>query len=299
MLVPNSDAAQILGPGDFEEWTKLRTLLEDDQELTIPQENKLFTLTAEAVHKLEKQAGFKPGLPHPWPWGLYYTSFYAFNYGTTLYDKGLEKKALEVLQEGLEAAEFCLAAPVKDSSFHLSPCHFARASLTAKIASIKGLFASIAKARAAQEEWTQVADGDVDMVLTKQHTLKASANHALGLYYRLVPDLWLVQFLFRVRGSLDESLRRHRLATGAHAQNACFLFGESTSLLCRGQKKNATSDVQAGHMLAAKVLRMKVAAPLFIACQESVRQIFQKPELACGFTGAKQVSDEDAKAIGR
>ncbi len=297
MLVANPGPAEILGPSELSEWNKLRTLLEDDQSLTLDQQKRLFGLTQKAVLMHEKQARFKAGLPHPWPWGLYYLTFYAFNYGTTLFDGQQEKLALEVLEEGLRASQLCLDSPLKDPSFHLAPCHFARASHTAKIASIKGLFASISKARSAQDEWLSVADGNVDMLLTRLHTLKASANHALGLYFRLVPDMWLVQFIFHVRGSLDESIRRHQLASSVHPQNACFLFGESTALLCRGQKRSSSVDTQSGRVIAAKVIQMSVAAPLLVACQDSVRRIFQKQELACGYTGAKQVSDEDAKSI--
>ena len=301
ILVPDLAPASVLGEKDFTEFKALRAKLDDDAAMSLADEQRLFVLTTKAVTDNESKAGFKnaPGAVHPWSWGLYLLGSAAFNYGSSLYDAKREAEALTALDVGLAAAEKCVTTKSNDPSFQVIPCRFMKGSLTSKIASINGILSALSKAKGVLDEWTSAADGDVDLVMSKTHTLKASANYALGLFYRLVPDLWLVNMIFDVRGNLDESVRRHQLSTKIQPENACYLYGEYTALVCRGQKRSRSEDTSLAEKLSARVASMKAESTLLARCKISVKKISEQPKTACGFTGAKQVNEDEANKIGK
>ncbi len=301
ILVPDLAPASILGEKDFAEFKALRERLEADSAMSLTDEQRLFALTTKAVTELESKAGFKntAGAQHPWSWGLYLLGSAAFNYGSSLYDAKREAEALTTLDVGLAATEKCVHTKSGDASFHITPCRFMKGSLTSKIASINGILSALSKAKGVLDEWTSAADGDVDLVMSKTHTLKASANYALGLFYRLVPDLWLVNMIFDVRGNLDESVRRHQISTKIQSENACYLYGEYTSLVCRSQKRSRSDDMSLADKVRDHVAALKAESTLLARCKISVKKISEDPKMACGFTGAKQVNEDEANKIGK
>ncbi len=293
-------AKAVLSDSEYTELLDLRKKFEDEVSMNVSEEQKLYQLTLKAVSDIEKRDGYDPnkGNKHNWPWGLYLIAVSSFSYGSTLYDLKREPEALAVLDIGLAATEKCVGVKTDDKSFDPMPCRFSRGSLTGKIASINGILSSLSKGKKVREDWQATADGKVDMQLSKSFSLIASANHALGLFNRLIPDLWLVNMIFSIRGNLDESLRRHQLATKTD-KNACALYGESTILLCRGQKKNSTEDLNLGKQVAQRAITAGGESTNLKRCVQWVKKVQSDTKLACGFSGAKQVDENEANNIGK
>ena len=70
-------------------------------------------------------------------------------------------------------------------------------------------------AKDVERDWLAVANQSTwhYSSLDGAEMLPCDVYHGLGIFYRLVPDWWIVQVLAGTRGNLQESLRFNRLST--------------------------------------------------------------------------------------
>jgi len=88
---------------------------------------------------------------------------------------------------------------------------FAHGIALARLGTTKGVLSSLFLARDVEADWLAATEGSYAS-LGGEEALPTDAYHALGVFYRLVPDWWIVQVIAGTRGSLDKSLEMHEKA---------------------------------------------------------------------------------------
>lgn len=93
---------------------------------------------------------------------------------------------------------------------------FAHGIALARLGTTKGVLSSLFLARDVEADWLAATKAEYAS-LGGEEILPYDAYHALGVFYRLVPDWWIVQVIAGTRGDLDKSLEMHEKAVAGKA----------------------------------------------------------------------------------
>lgn len=237
---------------------------------------------------LEKVVRKKPD----WLDGYSLMAAEAFFLGSSFTDPKDHPTARRYLEDGEKKINECL----KQAPTNIL-CKFFKASLRAKIASIDGIFASLRYGQSVRDAWLEVVDSKLDMQFRPNVSLQGSVHYGLGLFFRLVPNFFLMDWIFHIRGNIDESIRYHRAAMKFDGDNPCYTLMLAVSLLCKVKGKANTPE----YTEAMSLLNAPMPKPIDVAqavCVHDVPKIRSEPKKTCGYTQAKyqdDVKEEDLK----
>ena len=125
----------------------------------------------------------------------------------------------------------------------------------------------------------------------------ASANFALGQFYRKIPDSAIVGMLMGTRGDIEKSVKYGRVAVKMFPANIEYNKELGVSLLCRGDRNDDPKSTAEGKAVLNGVLKMKPEDALDRTDLADSRRLLADPSLACGYSRVQQeeVSDSSFK----
>ncbi|MFW7379092.1 MAG: hypothetical protein ACOH5I_09825 [Oligoflexus sp.] len=222
-----------------------------------------------------------------WLDGYWLAASEAFQLGSSYNDPKSHKQALVYFEEGERLSRTCLE---KDKEQIL--CKMFVASNLAGGAAIKGIIASLRHTLEIYTLWHEVAAAKLNYQITPEVSLQGSVHYALGLFNRLVPDSRLMKWFFGAKGSLQESLAHHQKNLDIDGPSPCGQLMMAVILLCA--KENGLK-----HEYEAKPEVLLQSAEKYAGydmnqhiCQGFSGALQKNPELACGFTPAKQLTEK-------
>lgn len=136
-------------------------------------------------------------------------------------------EASALLKQAAEHASECLRVAENNPL-----CQFAQAATFGSQATIDGVIASLKNARAMHKLLVAVRSSGVDYDLGSKGTLQENVLHALGMFKRLVPDSFMVNMMFGIRGNLKESVALHTEALKVFGPSPCALVMTAVSRMC-------------------------------------------------------------------
>ncbi|WP_141732808.1 hypothetical protein [Oligoflexus tunisiensis] len=227
-----------------------------------------------------------------WVDGYWILGSTAFQWGSSYTNEKDLPQAREIFAKGKKATETCLKI---DPSQPL--CKLFLGSAIGSISSIDGILASLKNARTVEKLWHEVMNSNVNYQFQPNVTMQGSVRYGLGMFYRLVPDMWLLQWLFDVRGSLDKSIKMHREGVAVDGANACADIMLAVSLICRAKGDRRTPLGQEGFALLDKAASSKTENINLKVCVNDAERLASEPSRACGYTTAKQQDVREESAI--
>lgn len=226
-----------------------------------------------------------------WVDGYWLLSAEAFVLASS-YEKPKElNPSLPILDEGIRSSERCLHI----DAGHVM-CKFFLASSMARKASIQGIFASLRLGQRIHDLWMDVLASPYDFWFRPNVSLQGSVRYGLGIFYRLVPNQWLMETMFRIRGSLDKSVSLHREAVAINPEDPCARLMLGTALLCRCRGEQKDRDCNEGLSWLEKAHHGEAIDLNQRLCQRDGLRLLKDQDLACGYTQARQ-ADETEKAV--
>lgn len=217
-----------------------------------------------------------------WLDGYWMLATDAFFLGTQYaFDEDFDN-AEDVLNRGLKATKKCLeAAPDHEL------CRFFSAALLAKVASVQGIFASLKNGQKVRDQWLEVVSSEKNIFFRPNVSLQGSAYYGLGLFFRLVPDFFLVEWLWGIRGNLDRSIAYHRKAAELDSENPCANLMLAVAMMCKNQERKDTglyNEAVSFFNLAAKQSPIDISQEI---CIKDAPRLRDNPDKTCGYTQAK------------
>jgi len=186
----------------------------------------------------------------------------------------------------------------------LAPGHghllFARGIAVGRLGTTRGVLASLGSARQMEADWQAAArSGHRYRALHDQEILPCDAYLTLAMFYRLVPDWWIVETVAGTRGDLQKSVDYAQQADRCSPNRMLTLKELGASQLCLGQSRGDDALVQAG------LGSLRRAATLPVGSQATdrvdlahVRLLLADPSLACGYSRDGQ-QERDREALGQ
>ena len=176
---------------------------------------------------------------------------------------------------------------------------FARGVVMARLATAKGILASLSMADDIEAAWLASANSDYRYhSIGNQEQLPRDAQLALGIYYRILPDSWLVNLIAGVRGNLDQSLAMHQESLACSGPRIRTLKELGVTQLCIGTTRKDPAMIEAGK---ASINRFLGIAPEMQAEVIDIKhgaRLLADPDLACGYSRDGQ-QDLDEKQLDR
>ncbi|HYX34970.1 MAG TPA: hypothetical protein VE954_17885 [Oligoflexus sp.] len=228
-----------------------------------------------------------------WVDGYWILGSTAFQWASSFNEEKDLPLAREIFLKGKKATESCLKIEPNQPL-----CKLFLGSAIGSIGSIDGILSSLKNAKTVEKLWVDVLNSNVNYHFYPHITMQGSVRYGLGMFYRLVPDMWLIHWLFDVRGSLDKSIKLHREGIALDGTNACSDIMLAVSLICKAKGDRKSSQGQEGFALLDKAARANTENINLKLCVTDAQKVAQDPSRACGYTTTKQqdVSEEAVKS---
>jgi len=124
---------------------------------------------------------------------------------------------------------------------------------------------------------------------------------ALGVFYRLVPDSWLIKALTGTRGSLTESVRWLEMADACQPDAVQITKELAASRMCLGQKEKNEALVQTAVDGLERIPQLTNIMHSDIIDREHAKLLLEDPKMACGYSrdGQQEVDMKNAEKEAR
>lgn len=181
--------------------------------------------------------------------------------------------ALAMLDEGIAA---------DPSDKHL---HFARGVVLARIGTTRGVLASLRLATEVEGAWLETVESDFvyHSIGTQEH-LPCDAYLALGIFYRMVPDSWIVKALAGTKGDLERSLQMQEKGVACSGDRIRNLKELGVTQLCLGQKKKDPELIAAGKASINRYLGLTPTMEAEVVDIKHGVLLLKDPSLACEYS---------------
>ncbi len=224
-----------------------------------------------------------------WIDGYWIAADASFQYGNSFQDKKDFPVARAAFAKGKSYAENCLKISADNPL-----CKFYLGVNLGKIASIDGIFSSLKNAKLVEKLWTETVESRYQHKFGPNTSLQGAARYALGLFYRLVPDLALLKWLFGVKGDISKSVAYHKEALELDTPNVCSRTMLAVAYICEGKSDFSTPSGKAGLAQLQEAKKLPVSSALYASCAKDLNRLEQNPKLACGYeTSRQQETDEE------
>lgn len=222
-----------------------------------------------------------------WVDGLWTIASIAWQWGSSYQDEADLPKARDLFVKSKQYAERCLKIEPDNAV-----CKLFLGSAIGSIGTIDGVFASMRNAEDVERLWSEVTEADYDFFFYPGISMQGSVRYGLGIFYRLVPDIWLVDLLFGVRGSLTDSVTMHREGIGLDQTNECSELMLAASLVCKAEAKRSSPEGKEGFERLEQLIVNDKKNPTenitLRVCVKDAKKLLETPGNACGYTTSKQ-----------
>ncbi len=175
---------------------------------------------------------------------------------------------------------------------------FGRGVAMGRLGTTRGVLASLFMAKDVESDWLAVATHPTWRYssLGGYELLPCDAYHALGIFYRLVPEWWILQVIAGTRGSLDKSESFHRKAVACKPQDIKNWKELAATQLCIGTKRKDDEMLAKGLRSIERGLKIRARSPKERVDHAHLALLREDPEMACGYSRDGQ-QDLDEKRL--
>lgn len=195
------------------------------------------------------------------------------------------KRMLSLCEEGLAIAP---------DNPHL---RFCRGVAMGRLGTSRGVLASLFMAKDIEQDWLKVVD-ERDFVyssLDNREALPCDVYHGLGMYYRLLPDWWIVKVLAGTRGSLDKSLEYNTKAVTCKPKVVENWLELAATQYCMATKTKDDALKAAADQTVTHALTLPATTDLSRIDRRHLQRLRDDPSLGCGYSRDGQQELDEKK----
>ena len=221
-----------------------------------------------------------------WIEGYWHASHMSFELGMSSFKdkKNRDKIAKPIFEKGVKYAKKCLKIQ-KDNPL----CKFYLGVNMGKSGVIDGVLRVLRNAAPIRDMWVDVTKSPYNHMLKGTVSLQGATRHGLGIWYRLVPDWFLLDWIFDARGDIDRSVAFHKESMEIDTPDVCRRTQYAAALLCRSKRNGTQADKRAGLAQLGMAVKLPVTNGTHAACHQGVFTLRANPmKNSCGFDPLKQ-----------
>jgi|GEM_PF-596891 len=155
----------------------------------------------------------------------------------------------------------------------------------ARLATTRGILSSLKSATRIESLWLAAAQKEAKYVsLQREEELPCDAFLSLGIFYRMLPDWWLVKLLAGTRGDLDKALVWLDKANTCSPKKIRVMKELGVAQLCAGKKKNDDKLIAQGKATLTAMLPIEPVHETEVIDLRHARMLIKEPKKACGYS---------------
>ncbi len=163
-----------------------------------------------------------------------------------------------------------------------------------RLATTKGILASLSEAKRIEQLWVAAARGGATYKsLNGEEHLPCDAYLTLGVFYRLLPDWWIVELVAGVRGDVDRAITWLEKATTCAPQTIRSRKELGVAYLCAAKKKSDPSFLAKGQAELRRGLSLPAQHGTEKIDHRHMQRLLDAPDDACAYSrDGQQALDE-------
>jgi tetratricopeptide (TPR) repeat protein len=175
---------------------------------------------------------------------------------------------------------------------------FARGAAMARLGTTRGVLSSLFMAKDIETDWKYASEHPTWRYASigGVQVLPCDAWHALGIFYRMVPDRWIVQVLAGTRGDMDKSLELHQKTVECKPDEPKNWKELGVTQLCIGQQRKDDALVAQGRASLERAAAITPRGEKERIDVAHSKALLADPKLACGYSRDGQ-QDLDASKL--
>ncbi len=169
-----------------------------------------------------------------------------------------------------------------------------------RLGTTRGVLKSLSLLKDVEAAWSHAASSDyVYRSIDGGEQLPCDAQLTLGIFYRLVPDSWIVKVLAGTRGDLQRSQRSLEAANACSPGDIGILKELGVTHLCIADREDDAVHLGLGRQFLEQSLRQPARGDSTdMVDHQHIGMLLEDPSLACGYSRDGQ-QETDAKALRR
>lgn len=176
---------------------------------------------------------------------------------------------------------------------------FAKGIALARLGTTKGVLATLSLADDVESAWLFTADsGFKYRSLGDEEYLPCDAQMAIGVFYRLVPDSWIVEAISGTRGSLDKAVSYLEKSDACYPNRMATLKELGVAKICRGQKNHDDVSMREGVAALAHAAAIPPKDATDYIDLKHIAGLLADSSTACGYSRDGQ-QDLDEKKLAK
>lgn len=167
-----------------------------------------------------------------------------------------------------------------------------------RLGTTRGVLKSLSLLKDVEAAWSHAASSDYTYrSIDGGEQLPCDAQLTLGIFYRLVPDSWIVKVLSGTRGDLDRSRRSLEAANACSPGDIGILKELGVTHLCIADREDDASHMDLGRQFLEQSLRIPARGDSTDMVDHlHMRMLLNDPSLACEYSRDGQ-QETDAEAL--
>lgn len=205
-------------------------------------------------------------------------------------DKSVDKVALYK-----EMYELCNKALELDpGNPHLL---FNRGVALGRLSTTRGVLSSVMNLKSVEQDWLAAANSRYKyLALADAEDLPCDTYLTLGMFYRLVPDWWIMGALAGTRGDIDKSIAWLEKADRCSPNRIRTVKELGVSQLCKGTKDSDADMITKGKATLSRLAAMPKAHTHSELDKAHAKKLMADPDLACEYSRDGQ-QEHDRKKL--
>ncbi|MFT7519846.1 MAG: tetratricopeptide (TPR) repeat protein [Kiritimatiellia bacterium] len=174
---------------------------------------------------------------------------------------------------------------------------FNRGIATGRLATTHGVLASLGNLKSIEQDWLAAANAPYkyESLAGAEH-LPCDTYLTLGIFYRVVPDYWIVQLLAGTRGDIDKSIAWLEKSNACQADRIRTLKELGVSRLCAGTRNKDPVRTATGKQVLSYLQTLPKSHTHSELDKAHAQMLIEDPSLACEYSRDGQ-QDLDEKNI--
>ena len=177
---------------------------------------------------------------------------------------------------------------------------FGRGIAMGRLGTTRGILSSLGMALDIEQDWIAAAEGGLVYATPDGKEILPCDNYqALGMYYRMVPDWWIVGVIAGVRGDMTKSVEWLEKADACSPNTIRNLKELGISQVCLGTKMGDVAMVQKGQGTLARASALPPRYEIEAIDVRHSAMVMSKPDMACEYSRDGQLKLDEAELEGR
>ena len=204
-------------------------------------------------------------------------------------EEATEEKAA-ILERGFSFAERCVEVAPKDVNCLL---HFG--TLLGRVSTNRGIISSAANGDDVEDHWLRALETQEHYRFPSANTSLGAVNYGLGIFYRLVPDSWLMSLLFGVRGDIGKAVTYLQAAMKTKSDEVELFTELVAASYCKAERDDDAAAMKLGHDYVKQCQAMPATTELRKLSKSHCSKLRDNPALGCGYSRDKQQETDAEK----